>query len=261
VKSKRKSTDLKNSTQAQITELALTLQVEGSSAALTFPAEVIESMRRTLSRLITQKTLPSRLSLVASLRQEGTTYLTRAMATTIAKDMGVTVCVVELNWWHPDQSLFLQSENETPGGPPGLAGVLTEAIKLEAAILHTNHPNLDILPAGRMPIADRPVLARSTHLKEIMYQLSEQYEYLILDIPAISSTNDAVPLASLGDACCLVIHQGVTPVEKVRSALDEIDHLAVLGVIMNKVHIATPSLFLNLIPQDAGHGLGAASLA
>ena len=81
----------------------------------------------------------------------------------------------------------------------------------------------------------------------------------MLDIPAVSATNDAVPLASLGDACCLVVHQGVTPIEKVRSTLDEIDHLTVLGVIMNKTHNYTPSFLLNLIPQDAITETGVAS--
>lgn len=245
--------------EKQASELALTLQAEDGTTLLTFPPEVIESLRRTLSRLISKKTLPARLALVAALRQEGVSYLSRALATTMANDLGASVCVVELNWWWPDETLQAPVEAGRNGRPGGLAEVLTEDLKLESAIMHTNRANLDILPAGRMPVANRPIMARSTLLKEILYQLSEQYEYLILDIPAIAATNDAIPLASLGDACCMVIHQGVTPVEKVRSALDEIDHLTVLGVILNKVKIATPSFLIHLIPQDSVSEVGVAS--
>ncbi len=258
MKFRRKSKQLNGDSDSRAAELSLALQVEGGAYTLKFPAEVVEGLRRTLSRLISQKTLPSCLALVSSLRQEGVTYLSRAMAVTMANDMGVTVCVVELNWWNPDHSLLMPSEKDGPEQYSGLAGILAQELNLDEAILHTNLPNMDILPAGKMPTATRPVFARSTQLKEILYQLSEQYECLILDIPAITFTNDAVPLASLGDACCLVVHQGVTPVDKVRSALDEVDHLKILGVIMNKTHIATPSFFLHLIPQDALSEMGAA---
>ncbi len=245
--------------EKEASELALTLQAEDGTTLLTFPAEVTESLRRTLSRLISKKSLPARLALVASLRQEGVTYLSRALATTMANDLGASVCVVELNWWWPDETLLAPLETGLDDRRKGLADVLAEELKLEEAILHTSRPNLDILPAGRMPVANRPIMVRSTLLKEILYQLSEQYEYLILDVPSISATNDAIPLASLGDACCMVIHQGVTTIKKVRSALDEIDHLNILGVILNKVELATPAFLVNLIPQDAVSEYGVAA--
>jgi Mrp family chromosome partitioning ATPase len=211
----------------------------------TFPAEVIDALRLAVSRLISKKTLPPRLSLVSALRQEGVTYICRALATILANDLNTSVCAVELNWWRPDKTFIL------PAGNKGLAGVLADEIKLEQAIMATDRPNLSILPAGKMAVANRPVFARSDYLKETLLKLSEQCEYMILDIPAILSTNDSIPLASLGDACCLVVNQGVTSVEKVRLALDEIDHLTILGVIMNRVKISTPAPLLNLIPQDS----------
>jgi hypothetical protein len=35
----------------------------------------------------------------------------------------------------------------------------------------------------------------------------------------------------------------------VKLALDDIDHLNMLGVLLNKVNIRTPRLFLRMIPQ------------
>ena len=224
--------------------LSLEMSLEDGTPLMMFPADVIESLRHAISRLVSKKTLPARLSLVAALHQEGVTYLSRALALTLANDLDTPVCAVELNWWWPDKTIPL------PVGSPGLAGVLSGEIKLKEAIVRTSQPNLSIIPAGKLAVPDRPTYARSTHLKEILYQLNEQYEYLILDVPAVSVTNDSIPLASLGAACCLVIHQGVTPIEKVKSALDEIDHQKFLGVILNKTRVKTPSFLVNLIPQD-----------
>jgi Mrp family chromosome partitioning ATPase len=87
-------------------------------------------------------------------------------------------------------------------------------------------------------------------LVQIIEDLSKEFDHLILDIPAIRATNDAVPLASLGDACCLVIRQGVTTAEDVRLTLDEIDHLPILGVILNRVRLKTPRVILKFIPTN-----------
>lgn len=226
--------------------LSLQIQTQDGKNEIVFPAEVVESLRKAISRLISKKSLPNRLSVVSALQQEGVTYLTRALALIIANDLNTSVCAVELNWWRPDKSLIL------PDGNKGLAGILIGEGKIEDALLYTNQPNYSILPAGKMAVAERPVLARSDFLKEVLLKLGDQYEYLLLDIPAILATNDAVPLASLGNACCLVVNQGVTSIEKVRLALDEIDHLTILGVMLNKVKTATPAQVLNLIPQDSG---------
>lgn len=224
--------------------LSLEVKLENGAPLISFPAEVIDALRRSISRLISKKTLPARLSLAAALRQEGVTYLSRALALTMANDLDTSVCAVELNWWWPNRTLPLPAENR------GLAGVLEEEITLKQAIVRTSQPNLAILPAGKLAVTKRPIFARGTHLKEILYQLNEQFEYLVLDIPSVSVTNDAIPLAALGDACCLVVHQGVTPIEKVRTGLEEIDEQKVLGVLMNNVRVNTPAFLLNLIPQD-----------
>ena len=92
-------------------------------------------------------------------------------------------------------------------------------------------------------------MARSNALKEAIYRLSDQFDHLILDVPAIRKTSDSVPLASLGNACCLVIQQGITTIEDVKLSLDEIDHLSIIGTVLNQVNITTPEKLLNLIPN------------
>ena len=209
-----------------------------------FPIEVVDNLRYTITRIERNSSLPSRLAIVSALREEGVTYLSLALAATMAHDMSVRACVLDLNWWWPSTTILAGKDN------PGLAGVFTGEAALEEIIAPTGWPNMDLIPAGQLPIERRPVIARSQLLVQIIEELSKKYDHLILDVPAIRATTDAVPLASLGDACCLIIRQGVTTVEDVRLTLDEIDHLPILGVILNRVRLKTPRVILKFIPTN-----------
>lgn len=251
MKFKRKSPD-----QSAIDPLpAMSLLHGDDLPGLVLPIAVVEVLRRTISRLILKGNLPAELSLVSALRQEGVTYISRALAAIIANDLDARVCAVELNWWWPDQTYQPAQQNG------GLAAVLAGKLKLKSALAPTGNSKLAILPAGRMPLLERPVHSRSARLKEVVRELKQQYDYLVFDVPAILTTNDAIPLAALGSGCCLVVNQGVTSVEKVRQALDDIDHLPIVGVIMNKVRIATPSWLTQLIPQESVIDTGSSSAA
>ncbi len=90
---KKKSIDLANE------PLSLIVTAKDGIPVLTFPPQVVDSLRRTISRLNLKKSLPAQLSMVAALRQEGVTYLSRAFAAILANDFSTSVCAVELNWW------------------------------------------------------------------------------------------------------------------------------------------------------------------
>ena len=234
--------------RTQIADLPQTLElsVKDGQQLLQFSPELIESVRYMATRLLYQKTFPSRLALVSALRQEGVTFVSRALATVLANDTDSKVCVVELNWWWPDDSMTMTPKQG------GLADVLSNKTSLQDTMLPTNISNLFILPSGKMPRNERPVWARSERLNELITELNQQYDYLILDVPAILATTDSIPLASLAIACGLVVNQGVTSFENTRLAIDEISHLSIAGVVLNKVKMNTPSWILKFIPQDPG---------
>ena len=223
----------------------LTLPGIDGSELLTIPGEVVHSYRHMLNKLNREgNSLPKRLSLVSALREEGVTYNALALATTMANDTTHSICVVELNWWWPGLA-------QLAGGVEsrGLTAVLTENTPLDDVLIPTGMDNLTLLPAGELPVEQRPVIACSNELANLIEQLSQQFDYLFLDIPAVLATSDAITLATLGTGCCVVVRQGVTPIGDVKLALDDIDHIPMLGVIMNKVVIKTPKLFLKIIPQ------------
>jgi hypothetical protein len=265
----------------------LTLRAADGAPLYTFPGDVIDSMRHLETSLLYKGNLPARISMVAALREEGVTYTTLALATTLAYDLAVRVCVVELNWWAP--GIKTQPAPETnadtniregarksrrPKGQKknsnaitttsypstdiitvttsttGLAAVLTEELTLDQALVQTALPNLALLPAGGLSPAQRPAMARSDTLRTCIAQLSRRFDHILLDVPAILATSDAIALASLGAACCVVVRQGVTPVSNVRRALDDVKHLSILGVLLNQNQTVLPRWVNALIPQE-----------
>jgi Mrp family chromosome partitioning ATPase len=231
----------KNSQDALDGSSPITLKGKDGKDLLTIPENIILDLRRMVTRIDRVDKLPARLSLTSAISGEGVTFISRALAAIISNDLDRTVCIVELNWWSP--SSFIEPVNG------GLAAVLNDEATLEKEIIYSGWKKLSVLPSGSVSSPERPVMARSTALKEVIYQLSDKFDHLILDVPAIRRTSDSIPLASLGNACCLVIQQGITTIEDVKLSLDEIDHLSIIGAILNQVHITTPEKLLNLIPN------------
>ena len=218
---------------------SLTLCTRTASVQYRIPAAIVQSMRLMTTRLEREQRLPSRISVVSALRQEGVTTTTMALATTLAHDTMRTVCIVDLNWWWPNTVLHEACTSKT-----GVVPLLQGHDNWEHALIHTQLPNLVLLPAGIPPAEKRPAIARSTELQQLLTNLSERVDHLILDIPAILTTSDAIPLASLGTAACVVVHQGISPRAIVNQAVEEISHIPMLGVVMNRTHFSTPSWLL-----------------
>jgi len=208
------------------------------------PEPLIQSLRHMATRLACEGNLPPRLSFVAALRQEGVTLVSQAFATMLAHDTGRRVCYVDLNWWWPSPHMHTLNTQT-----PGVAGVLKGETTWQRALIHTTRLNLNLLPAGLLSPAQRPSFARRPALGAMLDEINRQHDFVILDIPALQASTDAVPLASLGKASCVVIRQGGSTRNAVCAALAGLHHMPIVGVAMNRVRIATPNWLLKWIPQ------------
>jgi Mrp family chromosome partitioning ATPase len=233
----------KKQEKTEIEELVFNLPSATGEPAFQFPEAVAESMRQLITRLSRENEFPVRLGLVSALKGEGVTYTAYALAAVLAYDTYAKVCVIDLNWRSPSKNSLAF------GDKPGLAKVLSGEAELEEILIPTGIESLYIIPAGTVERSALPGVARSSALRKVLADLELRFDHLILDLPAILSTSDAVPLASLANSCCLVIHQGVTSMEDIRLGLDEIAHLKVCGVVLNRVTAATPNFLLKLISQ------------
>ncbi len=233
----------KKKKQARVIETPLPMNITdiNGEGGVTYPGEVIENMRYLLTRVGNKDQLPGCISMVSALREEGVTYLSLALAATIANDLKEGVCVVDLNWWWPSTSPLISPSN------PGLAAVIANQADLDEVITMTSLDKLALVPAGNLPRESRPIVARGQQIVDLLKKLSLRFDHLILDIPAILATNDSVPLALLSDACCLIIRQRATNIDDARATLDELVNMKILGTILNRVRYSTPKRLIKII--------------
>lgn len=203
------------------------------------PAEIAEGLRYSITRLERAGggRLPDVLALTAALSGEGVTYTCQSLGAVLANDFGRTVAVVELNFGRPCST----------SQPVGIAQVVHGEVPLDQALVRTEVPGLVLLPAGRTAVSDRPVLSRMTALAETLADLRRRVDHVVLDVPAVLDTSDAVPLAAYADAVGLVLRHGVTSEHQAQRAVEDLAHLTFLGVILNRWTSPVPTRLLAAI--------------
>lgn len=216
---------------------------ESGQTVIGLEPDVVSHHRQLHNRLGREKGLPKKFGLTAALRGEGVTTVALGLSGVIAADLDVKICVVELNWWWPKLAGLAGGS-----GRPGLAQV-TAGAPFEEALLCTNLDNLFLLPAGDLNGWEPTRLAHSQALGKKLDALSERFDHLILDIPAVLATSDSLPLSNLADQIGMVVRAGVTPATMVQRALDDIKHLPVSCVILNGEKITMPEWLYRIIPE------------
>jgi polysaccharide biosynthesis transport protein len=207
------------------------------------PGSIVAPLRELATDLAADGQLPPVCALTAALSGEGVTTCALTLAAVIASDTEETVALVEANFWHPGLA-----DAASISRRHGLAEVLAGESTRQDALIPVWEGKLAVLPAGRLAPERRASVARGEELARFIDEMRKSYDRVILDVPGILTTTDAVPLASLADASVLVIRQGATPAKDVRQALDRIAHLKILGTVLNATHLLMPKAISELMP-------------
>jgi capsular exopolysaccharide synthesis family protein len=131
------------------------------------------------------------------------------------------------------------------GPHSGLSNVLTGSTTLEEAITQTAIlPNLFVLPAGTPPPNPAELLA-SSNMRDVLNELSGQYDHIVIDTPPSLSVTDAVVLSPRADAVLLVIRSGQTTKQALRRSRDILMQVnaKVVGVLLNAVDLSSPDYY------------------
>jgi tyrosine-protein kinase Etk/Wzc len=122
----------------------------------------------------------------------------------------------------------------------GLADVARGDATIDDVLVSTDLPELDLLTAGS-PV-DAPVeLISSPGFSDAIRQLVGRYEYVVMDTPPLISIADTSVLARSADGIIVVVGCFSTPRELVKTALEQLHDLPVLGLVLNG--ISTPTSY------------------
>ncbi len=201
-------------------------------------AESYRALRTSL--LLSNLGAPPKVIMVTSARpQEGKTTTAINSAIVLAQK-GVRVLLVDADLRRP-------SVHKTLGMGPrsGLSNVLTGNATLDQAITASPIlPNLFVLPAGSPPPNPAELLA-SSHMRDVLNELREQFDHVVIDTPPTLSVTDAVVLSPRVDAIILVIRSGQTTKQALRRARDILMQVNahVTGVLLNAVDLTSPDYY------------------
>lgn len=96
------------------------------------------------------------------------------------------------------------------------------------------YDGLDLLTTGSIPSNPSEILG-SNSMKQLVEEMSQEYDYVLIDTAPIVAVTDPLVIASYVDGIILVIRAESTPVDLVKSSVDKLEKVnaKIIGSILN----------------------------
>jgi len=106
------------------------------------------------------------------------------------------------------------------------------------------YPGLDVITSGKIP-ANPSEIINSKAIKDIIKELSNDYDYIFLDTPPMILVSDPLTIATYSDAVILTIAYSETEREVAKKTIDSLKRVNanVIGTILNKVPITNQNKY------------------
>jgi len=119
----------------------------------------------------------------------------------------------------------------------GLTELFAGEATMEEVLKVDPKSGLHVLPATP-GTPNPPELLNSQHMRDLLDRLSESYDLIIIDSPALDAVSDARVLAHMADATIFVVEWETTPRQIVLAAMKQLVSAGgqIAGVVMHKVN-------------------------
>jgi protein-tyrosine kinase len=140
-----------------------------------------------------------------------------------------SVCLVDANLRAPSLHQLLGV-----GKFPGLADATVKPGPIKDFTVRIAGGNLWLLPSGSSA-AEAQGLFASDRLRSRLGELAEEFEFVLIDAPAVGSSSDAVLLGQMADGVVLVLEANSTRRETARMAKESLEsaNVKLLGAVLN----------------------------
>jgi len=166
----------------------------------------------------------------SSIYGEGKSTIISNLAVSMVSS-GKRVIIVDCDIRRPTiHKVFLRSNSK------GLTSILVKNKKIDGNVISTKIPNLYVLPSGPTIPNPSEVLG-SKNMKELLIQLSNDYDMVLIDTPPLSYLSDAQILSALAQGTIIVTAYGKLDKNELISAKEKIENVGgkILGVVINKI--------------------------
>ena len=139
--------------------------------------------------------------LSSSLPKEGKSTVTANLAFTLSR-LGQKTLIIDGNFRQPTQSHIWSSKSSI-----GLSEVILNQRRIDSAIVPVAE-NLDLIPT-KMIYSNPIEVIDSIEMENLLHELARQYDFVLIDSPALNNIPDALIWAELADSMILVNRLGI----------------------------------------------------
>jgi capsular exopolysaccharide synthesis family protein len=165
-------------------------------------SESVRSVRTNLSFLATEKTRKV-ICVTSEIAGEGKSFVTINLASTLALiEKRVLLIGADLRRSKLHKTFDVDNSN-------GLSRYLSNQEKLVDIILKTDIENLDFIPSGPVP-PNPSELLHTDKIKELINDLSDAYDFILIDTAPVGLVSDSIPLIRQADINLFVLRSGVS---------------------------------------------------
>jgi capsular exopolysaccharide synthesis family protein len=168
-----------------------------------------------------------KLLITSTIPQEGKSMVAANLACALALGTQLKILLLEGDLRRPSLMQVFGL-----GRLPGLCQCLQGEHNLTASIYHFEGMGLWILPAGSSQ--SNPLeLLQSRKMSALMDQLTEWFDWIVIDSPPVLPLADTSLWTRLADGILLVTRQGVTKKRELQRGLEAIEQKKLLGALLN----------------------------
>jgi len=193
-----------------------------------YVAEQFRALRARIDAIERQRPLKT-ISVCSPLAGDGktTAAVNLAMVTSLSVDRRVLLIDCDMRKPKIHTALGIRPEL-------GLAEVLTGEATADQAILRVEGSDLDVLAVRGRPTNPSELLGSMT-MRKLLNELSERYDRIVLDTPAVLGVPDAKAVADISDGIVMIVRADSTAQHDVEAALEILDRGKILGLVLNGV--------------------------
>ena len=151
------------------------------------------------------------LLLVSAQPQQGKSMITFHLACALA-ELGKNVIAVDCDTRRPSLHSYFQLPNEV-----GLKDVLEQSLSLEGALQKSPFEAVQVLTSGSQ-LAHPSQMLSSVQMTKLIRNLSQQFDYVLLDSPAMLSVADVTALVPNAGSLILVVRRAYAERDSVEAA-------------------------------------------
>ena len=170
------------------------------------------------------------LAVTSPTRGAGKSLTAINLAISIAMDPNYSVLLADLDLRSPSIHDYFGIPAE-----PGLSDYFSGEKTISELLVHPGLEKMVVLPVGR-PIKRSSDLLSTPKMMELASELKQRYpdRIVVVDLPPLLQTDDAMIFMPNFDACVLVVAEGENSEDEIKKSIQMIDKNKYIGSILNK---------------------------